>query len=146
MQRLIAHRGNFEGVNKELENSPSYIKKAIDNYFDVEIDIWHKHDGFWLGHDSPQYRTSLDFLAEYNRSLWLHCKNIEALSFLKDSFNCFYHNTDDVTLTSKNYIWTYPNKHLTIGSIALVFENSIYTTEQLSICYGICSDNFKTYN
>ena len=37
---FIAHRGNTKGPNKELENTPGYIDEALDNGFDVEVDIW----------------------------------------------------------------------------------------------------------
>ena len=37
---LIAHRGNIDGPNPELENSLQYIDKAIDSGYNVEVDIW----------------------------------------------------------------------------------------------------------
>ena len=76
--RLIAHRGNTEGRNRDLENHPDYIKSAIDQGFDAEIDIWLV-DGLDLGHNQPQYSIDIDFLFEYLDSLWIHCKNLEAL-------------------------------------------------------------------
>jgi glycerophosphoryl diester phosphodiesterase len=38
--KLIAHRGLTDGPNKDLENSPEQILKAIDQGFDCEIDLW----------------------------------------------------------------------------------------------------------
>ena len=35
---FISHRGNISGPNKEYENKPEYIKKALTMGFDCEID------------------------------------------------------------------------------------------------------------
>ena len=52
--------------------------------------------------------------------------------------NCFWHQSDDYTLTSKGYIWTYPNKKILPGGIMVVFGNqNIPKTEDIG---GICSD------
>ena len=37
--KLIAHRGLFNGPNKELENNPDQIEKAWNLGFDCEIDL-----------------------------------------------------------------------------------------------------------
>ena len=37
---LIAHRGNTRGPKPEKENQPEYILQAIQEGFDVEIDVW----------------------------------------------------------------------------------------------------------
>ena len=49
--------------------------------------------------------------------------------------HCFWHQEDDVTLTSKGYLWTYPNKQLTPKSIAVLPEGVI--EEEIA---GFCSD------
>ena len=59
--KLIAHRGNITGRNPDEENSPDYISQAIQKGYDVEVDVWLM-DGIYLGHDKPQYETSIDFL------------------------------------------------------------------------------------
>ena len=33
----ISHRGNLTGPNKKWENNPEYIRKALDDGFNVEI-------------------------------------------------------------------------------------------------------------
>ena len=67
---LIAHRGNINGKVPELENSPDYINAAISNGYDVEVDVWFQDDEFYLGHDFPQYKTSVEYLR--NNKLWCH--------------------------------------------------------------------------
>ena len=58
---FISHRGNLNGINKDLENKPSYILKALDEKFDVEVDIWFKKNKFYLGHDNPKYEIENKF-------------------------------------------------------------------------------------
>ncbi len=133
--KLISHRGNIDGPNIERENEPLYIFEALEKKFDVEIDVWWKENQFWLGHDKPQYCVKKEFLQ--NKKLWCHAKNIEALNKMLEDKNihCFFHQDDDVTLTSKGYIWTYPNQQLTPKSIAVLPEEKINVKVA-----GICSD------
>lgn len=137
----IAHRGNLEGPNPEKENHPDYIKAALDKGFDVEIDVWNI-DGKWLlGHDGPEHEVNVSFLT--NIGLWHHCKNIQALYYVnyfrpKNSYNCFFHDTDDAVLTSNGYLWTYPGKELTSDSIAVMPER--VPDWDISKACGICTD------
>ena len=113
---LIAHRGNIDGPNPERENHPEYIRETLDRHYHAEIDVWYKDSKWYLGHDLPQYEVEEDFFSESN--LWCHAKNIEALhKMLKEDIHCFWHQEDDVTLTSCGFIWTYPGKELTDNSI-----------------------------
>jgi hypothetical protein len=133
----IAHRGNLEGPNQRFENEPSYIIEALNEGFDVEVDVWLLKDKLYLGHDIPEYLVGLNFLK--NDKFWCHCKNIEALQFLmKNNVRCFFHDTDDATLTSDGYIWTYPGKHLTENSICVMPERANWNVPK-NIA-GVCSD------
>ena len=139
---IISHRGNINGRDIENENHPSYINNALNKGFDCEIDVWYKNNQFYLGHDDPTYLISKDYLV--NDKLWCHAKNIEALyEMLNNNIHCFFHLTDDVTLTSRGYMWTFIGKKLTKLSIAVLPE--LYPEQDLSICYGICSDNINKY-
>ena len=72
--KLISHRGNINGCNPKLENTPDYIKDAIHLGYDVEIDIWYSNNTLWLGHDNPEYQIDLHFLLENaNKSLEAGC-------------------------------------------------------------------------
>ena len=141
---LISHRGNINGKNIPLENSPDYIKNAIHLRYDVEVDIWYHNNTFWLGHDNPKYQIGLYFLLENADKLWCHAKNIEAIIEMKKekSINCFWHQKDDITLTSKGYIWAYPGKQSIENSIAVLPE--IYK-DNVDKCIGICSDYISNY-
>ena len=140
---LISHRGNITGPNKEMENKPEYIEKTLKMDYDVEVDVWCFGDGgYWLGHDKPQYYVDESFLR--NKKLWCHAKNIQGLySMLEDSIHCFFHQEDDVTLTSKGYMWTYPGKNLTKNSIAVLPEK-VRKLSPDSVA-GVCSDYIGKY-
>ncbi len=141
--KLISHRGNINGKNFERENHPDYILKAVEKKFDVEIDIWYVNKAWYLGHDEPQYKINYDFLKL--KKLWLHAKNGDAFyNLLNDKKNnVFYHTNEDWVLTSKKYIWTYPNQLLYPNSICVLPEKGYLGN--LKNCYGICSDYIIKY-
>ena len=147
--KLIAHRGNINGPDPLKENNPEYIEQAIYQGFDVEIDIRYNslNKTLYLGHDESQYPTTWFWLGKYIDNLWVHCKNIEALyefAHGTSGFNYFWHQEDDFTLTSKNYIWTYPGKTYTPKSIIVMPEWKTDVDEFVDLiaynCYAICSD------
>ena len=143
---LISHRGNINGRLESYENEPSYIDLSIKKGFDVEVDIWYVESNLWLGHDKPKYPIDLKWLIDRSSILWIHCKNIDALMYLKDSgfpLNYFWHQEDDVTITSLGYFWTYPGKKLTKNSIAVMPETNNF--ENIEISLGVCSDLIISY-
>ena len=145
--KLISHRGNINGRLTALENHPEYITKALQQGYDVEVDVWFT-DKFYLGHDEPTYDFPLSLVEEYCTRLWIHCKNIEALIKFKKldntgtRLNYFWHENDTATLTSKNYIWAYPGKQPIQNSIAVMPE--LYN-DDTSQCVGVCSDYIQRY-
>jgi hypothetical protein len=138
---LISHRGNINGKDEDRENHPDYIDEAIAEGYDVEVDVWYKDEEWYLGHNEPKYRINLKYLK--NDKFWCHAKNIEALNkMLKQDIHCFWHQKDDVTLTSKGYMWTYPGKLLTDNSITVLPEINNDIPKK---CLGICSDYIVNY-
>ncbi len=136
---LISHRGNLNGRKKKYENHPDYLNEALNENFDIEIDLFLYDEYLWLGHDLPQYKINdIEWLK--NKRIWCHAKNIETLNFLikQNDIHCFFHQNDDVTLTSRGFIWTYPNKQVFDKSI-LVIENRI-SKDEMPFCYGVCTD------
>jgi hypothetical protein len=94
-----------------------------------------------LGHDEPQYKTDYKFLM--NEKLWCHAKNLDALFEMKKyAIHYFWHETDTVTLTSKNYVWAYPGKQPIKGSIACMPE---LDNDNVLLCKGVCSDHIQYY-
>lgn len=149
MVKLIAHRGNTNGPDKNNENTQKYIINTINNGYDCEIDIWKIDDKLFLGHDEPTYETDIQFLTKYSDKLWIHCKNIQALSYLNsiDILNVFWHENDQYTLTSKKIIWSYPTSEILENCIIVMPELNNFNIN--SKCIGICSDfvsNFTSLN
>ena len=140
---LISHRGNINGRFEDWENKPEYIDDALSLGYDVEIDLWFIDGKTYLGHDEPQYEIDDDWLGERIDKIWVHCKNIESLNWIRSTnLHYFWHETDTVTLTSKNYIWAYPGKQPINGSIAVMPE---LENDNVLLCTGICSDYIQYY-
>ena len=144
MPRLISHRGNTEGPDPDKENTTGYIQEALDAGYDVEIDVWISGTSLYLGHDLPENKITLEWIMERSEMLWIHCKNIPALVYLKDydSLNVFWHQNDTVTMTTRGFIWAYPGSQPIKSSVAVlpeVYEDSVEG------CYGICSDYISLY-
>lgn len=155
--KLISHRGNINGKNSQKENSPGYILDALKKGYDVEVDVWystieiHKTNEpvyvWYLGHDEPKYEFDITQFEKFYNKLWFHCKNLNALIQMKKivGVTYFWHQEDWFTLTSNNYIWTFPGKKLTEESICVLPEQLNYTSDLLNKCYGICSDFIERY-
>jgi hypothetical protein len=140
---VISHRGNLRGPKPEEENKPSYIDEAIDEYFEVEVDIRYLEGSFYLGHDKPEHFVDLYWLKERGDYLIFHCKNREALFLLKDNYHCFYHINDPYTLTSKHKIWTYPGQE--VGPDCIIVDQGPPLKEKIlnwkkKGCHGVCSN------
>lgn len=136
--KIISHRGNTNGVNLNLENNPIHIEN-LSKVIDCEIDVWMIDDNLFLGHDEPQYKINKFFLK--NPNLWCHAKNLSALNFmLNEGIICFYHNTDNFTLTSNGFIWTYPLQELCEKTIIVDNRKNWNIINDYTRCYGVCTD------
>jgi hypothetical protein len=139
----IAHRGLFEGPDKDKENNPEQIDKAVEMGYDVELDVWWINNKWFLGHDGPTYQVDFEYINQ--RDVWAHCKNLDALYHIgKQPVYChyFWHQEDDFTLTNSGKIWTYPGRDLTNNSIAVVperCENYWKYVKNVDI-FGVCTD------
>jgi len=143
---FISHRGNLDGPNPEMENNPDYILEAIQSGFQVEIDTWVKDNSIYLGHDEPKYLIDLKFIGPRSTSLWLHCKNLDAITYFLDfGYNCFFHDKDNYTITTDKYIWAYPGQPTNYKTILVLPEqinNSLHPI-RFEEYAGICSDNIR---
>ena len=152
---IISHRGNIDGPSEE-ENHPDRIDKCISLGYDVEIDVRYDYlnipclhsNIFWLGHDDSQYKVSWKWISNRLKHLWIHCKDIMTLyefsARATPSYQYFWHQGDDFTLTSGNNIWTYPGNPCTSRSIMVMPEETMDVDKisdlKVSDCYGICTD------
>jgi hypothetical protein len=141
--KLIAHRGNLFGPNPILENNPSYLIEAMTAGFDVELDVWLIDNDFYLGHNEPTYPTDIRFLS-YS-TCWCHAKNLPALvKMLELGIHCFWHQTDDVVLTSQGYLWTFPGKPIASDRAIAVCPERVESWD-IDAANGICSDFVANY-
>lgn len=145
-RKIISHRANLNGSDRESENTFESILKAISLGFDVETDIWCERDVLYIGHDYDKkkfFKNTLDFLLEYSDKLWVHCKNIEALIYLLEfkELNVFGHDNDNYVLTSKHNMFCKPgyppNKNAVIVMPEMV---PVYNLSDFNNCYGVCTD------
>lgn len=147
MKYFISHRGNINGRIPEKENNPEYIIKAIDEGYDVEIDVWKINSKLFLGHDEPQYEITIDFL--FNTKLWCHAKNFAALTMMvnhKDKIHFFSHNLDSHVLSSKGFIMSNIGEEIDENTICIMPEKTkIYNKKDFEKCAGICSDEIQRY-
>ena len=139
---LISHRGNINGKNPNSENAPFYINRALQSGYNVEIDVWWFNEDFYLGHNKPLYQIEVKYLQNYK--LWCHAKNIEAIIEMRKypNIHYFWHQKDNITLTSKNHIWAFPGKQPIKDSIAVLPE---IFKDNLGVCKGVCSDHIENY-
>ena len=104
--------------------------------------------GWWLGHDTPDYKVTLDFLK--HPLLICHAKNSEAfVRLLKEGIHCFWHQDDDYTLTSNKWIWAYPGKDSSHG-IAVMPESAHGSdpkdwTSITKQTKGVCTDYVQRF-
>lgn len=145
-RKIISHRANLNGPDRETENSFESILKAINLGFDVETDIWCERNVLYIGHDYDKkkfFKNTLDFLLEHSDKLWVHCKNIEALIYLLEfkELNVFGHDNDNYVLTSKHNMFCKPghppNKNAVIVMPEII---PVYNSNDFNNCYGVCTD------
>jgi hypothetical protein len=137
--KIISHRGNINGINKNLENKPSHIISVL-NKFDVEVDVWFIDNKWFLGHDNPQYEVLFSFFKE---NMWIHCKNLQACEqLLKTNLNWFWHENDKFVLTSKKILWCNLNVYMPNGiTVELKYNNNLP-----KYILGICTDEPDKYH
>jgi len=136
--KIISHRGNLDGRIPKLENTPEQIDKAHLMGYDVEIDVWYIWDKWYLGHDAPEHEITKKWLRKRRKWLWCHAKNLEAMpKMIKEKLNCFWHENDKMTMTSKQILWCYPDTYIKDG--ITVVKEKIFNSQEIKI-KGICTD------
>lgn len=158
---LYSHRGNTNGPNPKLENTPDYIDKALAENFFVEIDIWCDNKMYFLGHDGPENKISFDWLQERKNKLVIHAKNFKAFSDLtfnhlnRDSeLSVFFHEKDKYSLVHnarnkygiivEGIIWAHDINNVNSKCILpLISKEQLFKYKSKKQIWGICSDYVK---
>ena len=142
---FIAHRGNLRGINEERGNTVPYIQEALDMGYHAEVDVWQRHDRFYLGHDQAEDAVEVDFLLL--SGVWCHAKDVATMNALVGAgAHCFFQAKDDVVMTSHGYLWTHSAcEVVTPRSILTVIEFDCTRLADVPLAAGICSDHVASY-
>ena len=147
--RLISHRGNVSGPNLENENKPSFIQTAIDEGYDVEVDVRLLDAGLYLGHDNPDYPVELEWLVARKDRLWIHTKNFQAMNLLiEHDLKVFYHQTEKhAVIGNTRFIWSCDLTEATERSvIPLIGEEETEKYKDVIMnFYAVCSDYIRRF-
>jgi len=140
----ISHRGNLEGIDKERENSLSYIDEAIALGYEAEVDLRLNDGRLFFGHDTPDYNVTHAWLQKRKNKLWIHVKDYKSLVWLLNSeedYRYFCHESDKYTLTSNGYVWSHDLKNNMINKciVPLISKEQVMNFTQRSF-YGVCTD------
>lgn len=157
---IISHRGNLEGPNPLWENNIGYVESALKVCLFCEVDLWRFGQYLFLSHDKPQttgqYQLGIEqFLGDNRDKLVIHCKNIQALQMMtslrnKHQYNYFWHENDQYTLTSKEWIWAFPNKgvyssdNLSLDAFTVAVLPELENTNTTNFM-AICTDYVYQY-
>lgn len=147
--RLISHRGNISGPSPLVENTHGFIQAAIDDGYDVEIDVRLINGSLYLGHDNPEHPVELTWLMDRKHNLWIHTKNFGALDFLLGKgLKVFYHQLEKHTVIGNtNVIWSHDLSEASERSIIpLISLDDVLLNKNLSMrFYGVCSDHIGRF-
>ena len=150
LSRFICHRGNLTQKFVPDENKPELLERRIREGYDVELDIWYHNDGYWLGHDEPQYEVSFEWLMKDAAAKYIHCKNGATFEHLLNRCgneayiaNLFYHTNEDYALTSRGHVLVLPGKPLLTGSINMMPEMATQRRpdSEWKKTFALCSDS-----
>ena len=103
----------------------------------MQIDV-HWVDGvFFIGNEEPQHKLHHPSWLE-NPKLWCRARSIDALDamIINNRIHCFFHDKDEVVLTSRQFLWTLSTIQ-TVRSIAVLPE---LNGQREFRCAGVCSD------
>ena len=143
--RLIAHRGNLNGPDRERENGPHYLDNALDAGYDVELDLWKIDGNLYLGHDAPHHPISPSWLTARAERVWVHCKNLPAVDQLVGTdLNWFFHENDALTLTSRGFVWCYPGQVLSSQRFVYLNFNPDPPAFPSNLS-GVCADYLQSW-
>lgn len=148
--RIISHRGNLFGSDRDRENHPEQIDFVLKNTnFDVEIDIWCRDGNILTGHDYPKYQYHIRdiFDPDFYR-IYYHCKDVATFEYMVTNYpklKYFFQDKDQACqIGSTKYLWL--NKGIFCRNGITVDDPTAYSIkEQLARIasargIGICTD------
>lgn len=139
--RIIAHRGNLEGVSR-YENTIGQISMALNRGVEVEIDVWKLpgEEFFRLGHDKPIMHESVNLGFLKNAKIWCHCKNEVAFNSLKNiqGVNAFVQIYEPKVRTTTGAIWWHSDARYPHGVNVILGDKF---PDDVETFFGVCTDH-----
>jgi hypothetical protein len=138
----VAHRGNVNGRDPDLENTVDYCLEAHKQDYWLEVDLWAA-DGLFLGHDGPVNEVSKECgLFVGADDILIHAKDLNTVRWcIENGVHWFFHEGDEVTCSSRGYPISHVRNGPVFGVISMVFEYG----PQVGECLGVCSDEVFKY-
>jgi len=144
--RHIAHRGLLRGPDSTLENTVQQLESNASAGIISECDIWFNDGGFWLGHDTPEYPISYEWICNMKDVILIHAKDLRSFHELKRlrdeegiDLHIFYHTDEDVVMTTHGDCIVYPGLPVLNGWISMMPERTPLIKIK-DYALAICSD------
>lgn len=140
---FIAHRGNYDGIQTERENTIDYLRQAYNMGFGVECDLQVQDGVLYFGHDEPQETADWHFLLR--PYVFCHAKTVDTMQVLMNGgAHCFWHEEDQLTLTNRGLMWCYPGVY-PVHAKSIWLDLQGYDTPCIkdTNIFGVCGDNYN---
>ena len=144
--RWIARCGNLDGCSAALENTPDYLEAAIERGFDVSCEVVYRDGTFWIGSEERRIAAPRELLVR--EEVWCQAKDVRTLDALyhDPGIHCFFQALDDVSLTSRGFLWTHPRcRVVTRRSIVAVRDFEGDRIDRVRSGAGVCSDRIAVW-
>lgn len=140
---LVSHRGNLDGVQEDLENTPNYLQAALREGFAVACEVVAVHGAFLLPTKAGYYPLPYALLS--NPRMWFLAADGITLDALCAVNAHAVPACAPVTLTSVHYLWCLPGADLTPRSIAVFPEYANSGWLDSAEPAGVCSNEISRY-
>ncbi len=141
---LIAHLGNIDGQDVELQNTPAYLQAALAQGWHVCCDVVSRHGGFAL----PTQRglAPMPYSMLSHARVWCRAADPETFDALAQvGAHIVLRDTNSWSPTNHGYLWTHPDAPLTPRSIAAYPELAAPDWLKSREIAGICSNEIARY-
>lgn len=140
---LIANRGNIDGVQEELENTPAYLQAALGAGYAVSCEVVVQHGAFLLPTQKGWHQLPYAMLS--NPQVWFLAADAVTLDALCAVNAHAVPATAPVALTSVHYLWCMPGAELTPRAIAVFPEYASADWLTYAEPAGVCSNEISRY-
>ena len=139
MPVFIANRGNYQGADTDNENTFSYLLQAFNAGHLVVCDIQTYKSVLYFGHNEPKETVNWQFITK-NKVI---CRAVDLDSFVvlyNLNAHCFWYQTDDMSLTSRGYLWCKPDVQIDHTRAIWTNVNKEKLHSRPDKIFGICGD------